>query len=38
MAKLIFNYSAMGSGKTMDLLRTAFNYEENGFITKTFKP
>lgn len=30
MAKLIFNYSAMNSGKTMDLLRTAYNYEENG--------
>ena len=28
MAKLIFNYSAMNSGKTMDLIRTAFNYEE----------
>ena len=29
MAKLIFNYSAMNSGKTMDLIRTAYNYTEN---------
>lgn len=29
MAKLIFNYSAMNSGKTMDLIRTAYNYSEN---------
>lgn len=38
MAKLIFNYSAMGSGKTMDLLRTAFNYEENGLKVLVMKP
>ena len=38
MAKLIFNYSAMGSGKTMDLLRTAYNYEENGHRVIVMKP
>ena len=38
MAKLIFNYSAMRSGKTMDLLRTAFNYEENGLKVLVMKP
>ena len=38
MAKLIFNYSAMNSGKTMDLLRTAFNYEENGLKVLVMKP
>lgn len=30
MAKLIFNYASMNSGKTMDLIRTVYNYEENG--------
>ena len=29
MAKLLFKYATMNSGKTMDLLRTAYNYEEN---------
>lgn len=38
MAKLIFNYSAMNSGKTMDLLRTAYNYEENGLKVIVMKP
>jgi thymidine kinase len=38
MAKLIFNYSAMNSGKTMDLLRTAYNYEENGLKVLVMKP
>ena len=38
MAKLIFNYSAMNSGKTMDLLRTAYNYEENGLHVIVMKP
>lgn len=28
MAKLYFRYGAMGSGKTMDLLKVAYNYEE----------
>ena len=30
MAKLYFRYGAMGCGKTMQLLQTAFNYEERG--------
>ena len=38
MAKLIFNYSAMNSGKTMDLIRTAYNYEENGLKVLVMKP
>lgn len=28
MAKLYFRYGAMGSGKTIDLLKVAYNYEE----------
>lgn len=28
MAKLYFRYSTMGAGKSLDLLKTAFNYEE----------
>ena len=38
MAKLIFNYAAMGSGKTIDLLRTVYNYEENGLKVIVMKP
>lgn len=30
MAKLYFRYGAMGSGKTIDLLKVAYNYEEKG--------
>lgn len=30
MAKLFFRYSSMGAGKSLDLLKTAFNYEEHG--------
>lgn len=30
MAKFIFRYSAMNSGKSLDLLKTAYNYEERG--------
>lgn len=29
MAKLFFRYGTMGSGKSLDLLKVAFNYEEN---------
>ena len=36
--KLYFKYGAMNSGKTMELLRTAYNYEENGFKTFVIKP
>lgn len=28
MAKLYFRYSTMGAGKTIDLLKVAYNYEE----------
>ena len=38
MAKLIFNYAAMNSGKTIDLLRTVYNYEENGLKVLVMKP
>ncbi|MFW6225640.1 MAG: thymidine kinase [bacterium] len=30
MAKLHFRYGTVGSGKTLDLLKVAYNYEENG--------
>lgn len=30
MAKLYFRYGAMGSGKTIDMLKVAYNYEERG--------
>lgn len=38
MAKLIFNYAAMNSGKTMDLIRIIYNYEENGNRVLVMKP
>ena len=38
MAKLIFNYAAMNSGKSIDLLRTVYNYEENGLEVIVMKP
>lgn len=38
MAKLIFNYAAMNSGKSMDLIRTIYNYEENGQKVLVMKP
>ena len=28
MSKLYFRYGAMGSGKTIDLLKVAYNYKE----------
>lgn len=33
MAKLHFKYASMNSGKSIDLIRTAYNYEENGYKT-----
>lgn len=30
MAKLYFRYSSMGAGKTLDLLKVSYNYEERG--------
>lgn len=38
MTKLCFKYATMNSGKTMDLLRTAYNYEENGYKVLVMKP
>ena len=38
MAKLNFKYATMNSGKTLDLIRTAHNYEENGFKVVVLKP
>lgn len=38
MSKLIFKYSTMNSGKTMDLLRTVHNYEENNCKVIVMKP
>ena len=38
MAYLNFYYATMGSGKTMDLLRTAYNYEENDKKILVLKP
>lgn len=33
MAKLFFRYGTMGSGKSLDLLKVAYNYEENNLIS-----
>ena len=33
MAKLHFRYGTTGSGKSLDLLKVAYNYEENGMTT-----
>lgn len=38
MAKLNFKYATMNSGKTLDLIRTAHNYEETGFRVIVLKP
>lgn len=38
MAKMHFKYACMNSGKTIDLIRTAYNYEENGFKVFVIKP
>ena len=38
MAKLNYKYATMNSGKTLDLIRTAHNYEENGFKVIVLKP
>lgn len=38
MAKLNFKYATMNSGKTLDLIRTAYNYEENGYNVLILKP
>lgn len=38
MAKLHFKYATMNSGKTIDLIRTAYNYEENNAKVLVLKP
>ena len=38
MAKLSFKYGAMGSGKSIDLMRAAYNYEEKGLDAIVMKP
>lgn len=38
MGKLFYKYGVMNSGKTIELLRTAYNYEENGFKVIVIKP
>ncbi len=38
MAKMHFKYATMNSGKSIDLIRTAYNYEENGFEVVILKP
>ena len=38
MAKLYFRYGAMGAGKTMDVLKVAYNYEERGQRVVLLKP
>ena len=36
MAKLFFRYSSMGAGKTLDLLKTKYNYNERGKVVMVF--
>ena len=38
MAKMHFKYASMNSGKSIDLIRTAYNYEENGYKVFIIKP
>ena len=38
MAKFIFRYGAMNCGKTMHLLQTAHNYNENNLNVLVIKP
>ena len=37
MANLIFKYSAMNGGKTINVLQTAYNYEENNYKVTIIK-
>lgn len=36
MSKVYFRYSAMGAGKSLDLLKVAYNYEERGMSVAIF--
>lgn len=38
MAKLHFKYGTMNSGKSLDIIKTIHNYEENGFNILLLKP
>lgn len=38
MSKFTFYYGCMGSGKSLDLIRTAYNYKEKGLRFEAFKP
>ena len=38
MAKLNFKYATMNSGKSLDLIRTVYNYEENNYKVLVLKP
>lgn len=38
MAKLYYKYGTMAGGKTLDLIRCAFNYSERGMNVITLKP
>lgn len=38
MAKLIFRYGTMASGKSLHLLSTAYNFKENGIKYQLLKP
>lgn len=38
MAKLYFKYGAMKSGKTTDIIKTYYNYQEKGLQTIIIKP
>ena len=38
MAKLYFNYGAMGCGKTRDIMKTFYNYKERGKDAIIIKP
>lgn len=38
MGKLVLYYATMNAGKSIDLIRTAYNYEENGFKILVMKP
>lgn len=37
MAKMHFRYASMNAGKSIDLIRTAHNYEENGYKVLVLK-
>lgn len=38
MAKLYFNYGVMNAGKSLNLIKDAYNYEESGRRVIAFKP